>query len=109
MFPVKLARRVITRQGVLLQVMPCMSSLQRVEARHGRMIGPGPNPLARRVVTRQSEVHQPEEPSSPWMLALNTLWRVHSEPALFHEKSYFYKFNTYNPHSKSCHYTIYII
>ncbi|KAK2409774.1 hypothetical protein QL285_045178 [Trifolium repens] len=76
--------------------MSCMSSLQRGKARHGEIIGPGPNSLARRVITRQSEVHQPEEPNSPWMLAQNTLWRVHPEPALFHEKSYFYKFNTYN-------------
>ncbi|KAK2436542.1 hypothetical protein QL285_021530 [Trifolium repens] len=89
--------------------MSCISSLQRRQARHGEVIGPGPNPLARRAEARQGEVHQPEEPSSPWMLALSSLWRVHPEPALFHEKSYFNKFNTYNPHPKSCNYTIYII
>jgi histone deacetylase complex regulatory component SIN3 len=63
LFPVKLAQRVVTRQGELLQVMSCASSLQRMLALHGEIIGSEPNPLAQRAKARQSEVHQSEEPS----------------------------------------------
>ncbi|KAK2435632.1 hypothetical protein QL285_020677 [Trifolium repens] len=89
--------------------MPCVSSLRRRGARHGEIIGPVPNSLARRVVTRQGEVHQHEGSSSPWRLALSSPERVYSELVLFCEISKINLLNTCNPHPKACNHTIHII